>query len=611
MRESLLQKYKDEPIGFSDDNVPVAEKNTKEWNLRNAQALWSMHACGNTVQAITANDAKSGNNKWDYPTLDSYGEGTQDPEKYKQRILGKNPNNEDARKAYVNISWDNQSVLPRYEDSVLSLIRKSEPNIQPRGVDMTSFSERDRMKFWIKERQSNPFYNRMNERMGGEFVPSLPFQPADQQEIEMAESTTMELNHEISIKEAQELVLNHSEWDEVSFLVRRELFRKGITVCRVEFDHRTRKPRVTNIPADRALFPKSNRRDYDDADTFGHWDYMSIGRIKEMAGLETEDFARFAEDLKNNYGQDVTRAQRADDGTVDSHGGLNNDATVLVLFGERRSWNTEVRETTKFGSIYHTDLKMEGEKISKSRYEMWYKFCWVVGTDVMLQFGPVEHVYRNRKGRCKSSYIVQKVRNRSIVASAIPIIDEMEIASKKFQIGWAQAAPPGFVVNFRALQGITWDNQTISPFDVLQIYLQTGRLVVDVDMTDRRKATSFLVQDLPGGLKNLIADATATYNMHIEKLNSITGVTEPVLGTAPRPGQLNGVTEMAQEGATNRLENLFDAFGNVKKNIVDRIVRMIQSISMIEGEYEDMFYEMSQLRQHMIKLPARIAHYNY
>jgi|JI10StandDraft_1071094.scaffolds.fasta_scaffold68439_2 hypothetical protein len=608
---------------FPSDFVPTSVKAKPEWNLQYAKAYWASFCKGNLDVFPSL-----GTNQYDYATLRQHADGTNDNQDIRKKLtIPKTPSDKDGRrKAYTSISWDNESVLPRYIDSVIGMLEGVDVPMTPRGVDQATFEGKQRMKHWTWERSKNPFYELLAQKSGKQMVDDVPFVPQDWEELEIFETMAMELEHEVVMKDMVDRCLQLSDWSDLDDLIKRDEIIIGLSGTKKYYDRASRKPLIKYISPEQAVLPKSKFRDYRDARTVGHLEPMTIqslrNELKKINKYSTE--AEFIEKVKKCYGSEITNVCgpncfiNTEENIRDSHGYAYDSFCVTVFFVEHTTWNTDVYSTreTKYGAqtyieSFDFDSKDKGVKVDRKTYEMRYECGWVVGTDMCINWGPLAYCNRDKKGKTYSNYSFYRCANRSIVATAIPKIKKLEVACKKFQIGWAQAAPNGFMINFKALQGMTYNGKALTEVEIMKIYLDTGRLFVNVDPNNPKRAVSMIVQALPGGLGSLLQDFVGTYNVLMQELGDITGITQPLLGTEPKAGQLNGVTEMTLNGAQNRLKPIAKGVKSIKRRSARAICQNILTSLMFEGDIEETFYDYSSRKHRSLYIPSDYAKYDY
>lgn len=592
------------PSPFPSDDVDPKIKEKREYCMAIARAIWSTYCLNNAGLPYTF-----GTNIYDYTTLRLYAEGNQPVEKYKNILARKNPDKDDkARGAYNSISWDNHSILPRFERVIIEKLHDFDINYAAFGVDDATLTEKTRMKNWVWERAQNQrFYKFLEEN--GIPLEEVPFTPTDQNELDMWAQMDLELAHEMKITKAVRYCLGESEWDEeLSTQIRRDLFRLGISATYEYVDNYTRQPVVEYCDPAFTIFPKSNKYGYQDIPWAADVTFMSITDVRKQyqATGQYLDEKQFFEKIKRyvnytpaQYMSAFGFNQFAPAGTwnftsTDSHGAFPYDyLKVPVLRFEKKTWDTDVYSEikTKTGETVRRPEKFNYRKNDEKRktirkgYECWYAGWWVIGSDLMIRWGKKEWIKRDQKGKTYSGYTIVRTDNRSFVAAMIPDIDEMELITKRFMMAWKNAAPSGYAIFMSALKNVTYKNQKLHPFDLIQIQRDTGTLLIDdgVLKNVQGKGTPAMMP-IQGGVGNILAEFIQSYQFYRQRLADITGISDAMLGANPIPGQLVQTTEIALAGSEKVIAPLGRAYNLVKKRNFQKIMMDIQTIAKYDPE---------------------------
>lgn len=574
-----------------DDIDPKVKATDYEWHLKHAEGIWSEYNRNNCYVQWTY-----GTNQYDYTTLRLYAEGNQPIEKYKNQIAHADPEKNDRKRVmYEGISWDNQSVLPRFKESVMMLLDEMDVFYAPKAVDEASISLKSRIKHLIWERTQNKFYPEFYAKMGMEYKPDVPFHPTNMTELDIFAQSALELSHEIKMKKVIDAVMEESEWtDELKLKFYEDMFTLGIAIGRSYMDPHTGKEVVEYVDPQYAIFPKSELHNYKDIKRFGHVKWMSVIDMRkayQKAGqyrTEKEFFKKIesmidTQMFPNDTADRFSSTDFWSKDQVDSHGSFPYDyLKIPVLCYEWATWNTDVVTEKANGKIYFekhgtSEKNTETAKTSKKSYESWHRCEWVIGTDMLLSFGPRYYVTRDVEGKTICSYFAYRVSNKSMVASMIPIEDQIEIITKKYQVAWKRAAPSGFRTNWGKLQGMSLKNGAkLHPFEVLDIYMDTGILfendTKEMVAGSRMASQAQSFTPITGGLGNILNEYITAFGHEMQKLSTITGVTETLLGASPTPNQLIGTTQLSIQGSMNRLKPLFKGYKMMKKEATKRVM---------------------------------------
>lgn len=585
--KEFTEEYSKELQFPSDDIAPVNK--TQGWYLAHARAMWSMYMRNNCYLSYTL-----GTNELDYATIRLYSQGNQPVDKYKEQLSHADPEkNDGSRTMYESgISWDNESVLPRFKESVLAILMEMDVIYSPKAVDEASMSLKSRIKNMIWEKSTNDFYMKAYKRMGLDYDAGLPFVPANQMELDMFAQTALEITTEIKTKKVVDSVFEENHWaDEIRYTIYEDLYELGIAMTKSNIDPNTGKEIIVSVDPGTALFLKSKQKTYRDIEKCGHVEWWTISQVRQHYQqngqyLDEEDFFKKIAAIINSQ-KDVTMSANWNrdlysNDLMDSHGNYPYDYMKVPVFCyEFMSWNTDKITTKEDGRIYFETYDTKEKKSKKGstearKYQSWYTCEWIIGTEMLISFGPRSWVTRDAEGRTVSSYTIFRLNNKSLVTQMIPIEDKIELLLKKYMLSWKRAAPAGFRINYSKLQGMAMKNGAkLHPFEVLDIYLDTGVMFENdtkENIAGQRGSQAQSFSLIPGGMGPILNEFILAFKTEMEKLSIITGISDALLGADPKPNQLIGTTEMARQGSINRLKPLFTGYKIMKKDVYKKVM---------------------------------------
>lgn len=621
------------PSPFPSDDINPAIKQKKEWCMGVAVAIWSQYCLNNTGLPYSF-----GTNNLDYTTLRLYAEGNQPVAKYKKILGRKNPDKDDDQRGTYNApSWDNHSVLPRYERVIIEKLQDYEVKYSPFGIDDNSLTARVRTKNYIWERSQNKIYETIYAQLGVNPKDPLPFIPADKAELEMWGQMKLELAHELSMGMAVDYVFDESEWtDDIKQNIYRDLFRLGIAATYEYVEVSTGIPKIAYCDPAFTIFPKSNKYGYQDIDFAGDVIFMTVSdvrkQLKENGGYKTEE--EFIQKLQPyiNYSANSAFGQWGlniknvpgtwNFTTMDSHGAFAYDyLKVAVLRCEKKSWDTDVYseiktntgETVKRKENYTYNKNDEKRKTVRKKYETWYKCWWVIGTDLCIDWGQKEYIKRDNGGNTYSGYTIVRTDNRSMVASMVPVIDEIELITKRFMMAWKNASPSGYAYLMSVLKNVSFKDKKIHPLDLINMQRDTGNIVIDDGYLKniQGRAQSPIIP-LAGGIGKILDEFMASYQFYRGRLADITGISDAMLGANPIPGQLKSTTEIALSGSENVIKPLGRAYNLIKKMNYNKIICDIHTIAKFHPEgFRASFMDLSVNTLQKIAITGEDTKYFY
>lgn len=621
INKQVPSKYQDEfskaGFLFPPDDVNAKEKEEKWWCEAFSKAIYSEHCRQNTGFW----DVK-GTNTMDYETLRLYGQGNQPVDKYKKDLqheesttkpdAGADPN----RFNYINISWDNQSCIPKYRDAVIMSFDDYDLNISPFGVDENSMQLRQRIKNTLWEHAKNDFYSEILAEYNIDPRKELPFIPADKFELEMWSTTSLELSHEINFKKVCDRTMEISKWSDV---IKKKLYEDwfdlSIGMTETSIDPVSGRPKTNWIDPEWTIFPKSALHDYGDIKWWATVKFVYLKDVRQRLKANNIEFTEeeFLKKLDESIshvtgGLGLSTYLGKQDMSQDSHGQFPYDfIKVPVLHAEYCTWNTEYEIEKKSKNFDGTikefrgaDYKpQENDRIVSSKkygYEMWYKCDWLIGTDICYDYGKKDWIKRRYDGKTYPAITIYRINNKSFTASMAPIEDELEIITKKYQIAWRNAHPEGYAVFWDALTEIAFESEgKMHPLDVFQLLMDKGVLIINKQtLNGEIKSIGDVIKELPNNMQNTLNAYVMAFNAGQNKLEQIIGFSDVMVGEAPKTNQLVRTTEISQNQAMKRIKPLYKAYEYMKKTVYQKVIYDVQSIAKYRSKgFSDIFPEFS------------------
>lgn len=624
---SYQDRYKEGSYNFPPEDVPTSEKSKLWWCKLFAQAIWSQYCKGLTGTPYVA----AGTNKYDYATLRLYAEGNQPVDQYRDAITHEShqaePDKGDRNRfMYENISFANQSIIPKYRRAVINNLMGLESELTPLGVDETSMNERLRMKHFIWEKSKNEFYNKVRAALKLPEEEPLPFVPADKNELEMYAMTSLELGHEQKIKKVIDRIFEESMWNEnIKRQLLQDAFDLDIVITNKVVDKNGNHVVVYEDP-EYCIFPGSKSHIYDDMHYFARIRRTTIKelRAKVMAAGQYENEKTFMESL-NGYmsAYNGLSGNRIFSHEPDPHGIYPyDDNSVTYLESEYQTYNTDVWITKKNragGTIeeMRSDPKYNrnDDRVTtrKNIYDMWYKCSWVIGTNFYWDYGPKEFTKRDNTGKTKCGATIYRIGSNSFVNQMIPIEDEQELITHRFQLAWRNAHPQGFAVFWSALQGLTYGSEKIHPLEALQLLMDKGVMILnDINLGDNVKDAQKAVAPLEGGVGPILNEYVVSWNACQAKMETIIGISGVLAGDSPNPGQLVKTTEISQMQSLKSISTLYDAYKFVKRTTYQKAIYDVMAQAKYDPKgFKMLFTEFSRNTVESILLLAEDGKYKY
>lgn len=586
-------------ISFPKENVPPKEKNSAAWLGQFASAALYTY-----VNLPT--DAIGYRSRTRYKEIKDYANGRQSVDRYKKMTaVDKNPSNNK-----LVVDWQVTPVIPNYRRIALGLMEKNwesyDLSIDP--IDALAAEELDtelnkiKVKLQMKD---------MMVKMGmGDLANNAVLEPESPNEPEDLDGLTVyeiSARHRTSMELEQlvELILNGCNYTSVRRMKDEDLFDYGVAVLKdyTKNDH----VGVRRVDPSRLVMSYCIYPDFSDLKYIGelHVKRLTEIEVESQGQITAEQLSTLQDmsDLNRIYTQYVLPALPSHATERDWY--IKGEAYVLDL--EIRTTDEVTKEISidKNGNVRYGNATTDSEKIKKKlkqgvkfetrKREEWYKCKWVVGTDIVYDFGRVEYQKRdkNNEAKCFGSFHVYgcanfEMRVQSRVEQLIPYADEIFLARMQLQHRLNRVIPRGYKINLAALDNVIleYGGKDMKKSDLIDMMFTHGILPTYEIREVGQPEPINVIQEIGGGVANEIQEYWMLYNNAISQIRTTLGLNEVTDSSTPNPKMLKTVAQMAQIGTLNAMNDMFYADKYLTKEAVKGIIIRAQDLIQA-GKYED------------------------
>ena len=235
-------------------------------------------------------------------------------------------------------------------------------------------------------------------------------------------------------------------------------------------------------------------------------------------------------------------------------------------------------------------------KSHKMEIEMLYGGSYIMGTDIVFNYGLVANVPKNVHdiSRCRLSYapVATNLNNnmpKSMVDSCIGFADMLQITHLKLQQAIAKAKPDGLIIDIEGLENVQLGKGgDLQPLDLHDIYEQTGVFYY----RSKNPEGGFQnppVREIGNSIRN-INELIGLYNHYLRLIRDTTGINEAMDASSPKGDALVGVRQQAIAAGNNAIYDITNASLVLYKKVCQDIVKCIQIIppeSVLMSIYEN------------------------
>jgi hypothetical protein len=599
----LLKEYKGaNTVNFPDPDRDPKEKNQYEYILQTLKGMYSAFAREKTGITPTRQE------KFRINRL--YGKGDQPTEYYKNVLINKNDRNvrgikggtqlaEHRRKSWQNLDFEHKvTYAPKVESHFYGLFLDVEQDVIGHPVDKDSGAEMKSKKLrMITELKWFDQLKAFREKTGQK-EPDWDFFPKDKAELDLFEASEgFKLNHAKTMEKLLSHVFSKSGWERLKKHYVSDVINTGYVIGKIKDDSDTDETLADYVDPEYAIVQHSNYWDYRDIEYVGELKPMTISELskKGLSDNEIVEVAKKYSGFMGNPGREFFHNKTVRPEDV-------GHFKVVVLEGFFKDYEDEYRKEyiNPYGKKrlidvpYGSKPKNNNSKISVTRNWYVYKGNWVVGSDIMFDYGKAYNQLKEDK-ETRLPYGVFKLDETTITERLIPLYDQLEIGWLKFQNAQAQASTSGHAINMRLLSNVQLGGNPVDPIDALLFMKETGDMIysdVSMNPAENYKGGEVTpVHNIEGGMRLDLQEGIQKFEWTIRMIEHITGLSEVAMGTPPSGDSQVGTTQMAVSGTQNIIQPNFATImflkGKLAKEAMFSIQTKIKHNEQVRDYYEE------------------------
>jgi hypothetical protein len=446
----------------------------------------------------------------------------------------------------------------------------------------------------------------------------LPGEAEDLEELQMEIDHNPKFVRAKDIEESVQLVFYENEVDKLWDAISEDIVDYGVGIAKEGLDENN-KVVLRQVTPDNFACSYSKQPDFSDIT----WAFeINSTKISDLSKyFDADDITKLVNQFIGQNGNPSNWGSN----TIDNNGYDIFKADVMDL--EFISWNKRTIEENKDknGNLKVSKAKPTKEgthgnsTFTSKTVEVVYKCKWVVGTDLIYDFGIAENQKRTvniaTMGKTKLSYHIQaasfsKMRATGLTESMISIIDDLNIATYKLRNFRNRMIPNGFDIDLAAIEEVAMGGsgeKGMTPKEVIQMFFETGILIsrrsgISMDDNVNYKAINAIQNNMADQLVSLANDVQNSK----QALRDITGLNELTDGSTPNPKTLTTIANFANESTNNALYYLLNARRHLIESVAKGTVQRLQ-VALKRGAYDG----FNRASGRWVTVPKSILDYDY
>jgi hypothetical protein len=563
-------------------NEQSNDPGSASWYKQQAEWLWWMFANNYTDFNYST--------RQEMINLRQYAQGTQPIEKY----IGswRNWDKKNNRwMTWVNISFDIYAIIPHFVASIRGKFNKVDFTAQAHCVDETAGTEREEI-IWKQSvlQQDKQFYDKAHAAIGStpdQNQQQLPFIPQNKEQAQMlVDMGFVKLTSEAKLEELMKQSSDDGRWTE-TIKTRCEVdgFVLGRMASKVDVDPASKKimPRYVD-PENLIVRYRSQDEYYQKISYIGEVVPYTVGDLR-VQGIKDEELRRCVLYYANTAGNPAVNFPNGS-----YFNPMWNDFATYVVDMEFEAVDLRNHKWIEFDQITgewipssqdkpgampeQTDEpNISGDHTAMTQYPKWHRCKWVIGTNIVFDYGFQYNVPYSQDKRPESNYSVVRVADRSAISIVVTDADDIQNLVLKRRAAVAKMRPPGTIIDKNAWAETEIGGRKFTWLDQINMFNQTGDGVIQNPITPTGQA-------IPGvplpfyenkGTIGVLADYDDAIDRAVGRMANKIGLGLPAEGSAPDPNAPVGTSQIALEGTNNVLRPILMAYQSLKKQTFNKI----------------------------------------
>jgi hypothetical protein len=571
-------------VNFPDHFVPETEKD-RQWHLDFAMAAWKEWDSSGVRCFQRGTLASDGHDLLNYEDIDRYMDGNQSVARY-YPMMGID---ESSDETYMNIDFKIFPIMPKQERVVNGIMDKLAYKVGFVPLDAMAVDRKNKYFSNIRARIEMRELILSQEPENGPAIikqfglDKLAEEPGDAEELEIQAMYSYKDVVATEWTKDVAAVLSMNKVEQLRKKVRKSVFRYGVGGYKDYIDTngaiRVRSVNVKNLILSHCL-----EADFSDARYIGEVLSMSLADFAQAnQDIPIDDLLIIANKVKGLFGNpgEVVGWETA----------RRFKINVLDLeFWTVNTQNYEVGET-KYGNmaVVRQPLAKSGEKFIRSRVKMVHGVKWVVGTDVVFDFGPVTDIKRAKEqvseivmnyhlyAPSMSNMVIQ-----SIGRSVQPILDQAQVAWLRLQKTIGEYRSKGISINFDSLDNISYGRggKAMKESDIVELFLQ-GNIHLYRQSTRAMDGKMFNkpIEIVEGtGMDDVLAWFNAL-QQYVQMLKDAIGLNEFTDASTPDARALGKTVNTAVMATNNSLSDIVYSDVHLLSKLSESIVLRLQDMA--------------------------------
>lgn len=506
-----------------------------------------------------------------------------------------------TRKAWNNVDFTVHSFIPKIKGAIKGLLADVDYIVKAQAVDPFSKDEEENNKW--KSYVFSTYQGYLLEQASKFNVPleDMQFVPESLEELELhASAEGFKVNWAIVMDKLLRFTFDISDYEKEKEMWIDDLLDNGMCGSHDYIDKDTHLVKHGYIDPKVCVVQYSQRQDFSDSQYAGHVEMIPFSIIRSCIPEEKHEKLNGAMKAYAGIYGNAPESEWDNMSVVDEEETWKIGMSKALVFN--CSWIADEYEfykeyTTKYGTKRSKRItqdeyrKTNPENARKYPKRRLFHAKWVVGTDLIYDFGMVYNQPKSKYGReVRLDYHFYALPYKALVPTLKPLADDFQKAWLTYQNGLATGFKDGMALNVHMLKNVSLNGQAAKVEDVVEFLKETGVLPYSYSFTGQYKGgAASPLTPFQGMAANVIQNALMRMDFIYRQVAEVTGINPLSMGSNPTSSTQVGTAEIGYQATLNVLKPIirgcFDVKESIGKNAVYRIQNAVTYDSAFETAY--------------------------
>jgi len=543
-------------------------------------------------------------------------QGKQDEGLLIEKIIGKRGGNPDGPmetdaekdlKNFLSLDWERLKFWPQLRDQVISRLEEYDWDAVCTAINPEAGDEKENIKWQIWSQVQNQQYIKQMEELAQLDIgqkPDTPIEINTRQDLDIFMNTGFKHGFETAMQMAIKSAMNGGDipWKLLKKMHYEDVVDIGrfmVDIVTNPIDHTTTAKYVDPV---NAIVEEFRGHLLSNPDKIAYMESYTASQLMTMideplTALQKEKILSL---YRNNFGNTTMPSGIQTMVNTDSENSIWQTFNVPVMkmyFANSDRLKYQKKEgslgdkfqpvdpDTQVGDIEYTDTSEGGKGkkkvkvVSEIDLQYYEQLYWVVGTDIVFDYGKVlnqsREILKAKKAVCP---LLTYVVNTASFTDRIRAFDEAaNLAWLKMQQAKAAARPRGYTIDVSALSNVSVDGK-ISARSVVQIFNTTGNLIWSSKnfLTPEQAQGYKPIGELEGGLGSDFEGWLTDLHNNVDAMKQVIGFNDITSGATPAARTGKAVSELAVAGTGYSLQQIISGVAITHCKMCEQMAQKIQ-----------------------------------